>query len=146
MAETVVLSKLLLIREREEKEAQKAYYRSQALFEEVATYLYTLLRKKETAEESYERYIQMTTPLERIKEQAAYIEKLNVQIQKLQEDVQRARNEMDNKQVKLTDAHVEVKKFEKVIEHRRKTYTDYLQKKENESMDELSIQRYLHKN
>lgn len=146
MAEIVVLSKILLVREREEKEAQKAFFRSQEFFEEIATRLYTLLRKKETAEESYEAYIQMTTPLERIKEQAAYIEKLGHQILKLQADVQKARNEMENKQVKLTDAHVEVKKFEKVIEHRQKAYTDYVRRKENESMDDVSIQRYLNKN
>lgn len=145
MAETFVLSKILLIREKEKDEAQKAYFHSQEFFEEIATRLYTLLRKKENAEESYENYIQTTTPLDRIKEQIAYIEKLNQQILKLQTEVQKARNEMERKQMKLTNAYVEVKKFEKVIEQRRKTYAEWTRKKENESMDEISIQRYLNK-
>src|SRR5699024_1739111 len=104
MAETFVLSKILLVREKEKDEAQKAYFHSREFFEEIATRLYTLLRKKEDAEESYENYIQTTTPLDRIKEQIAYIEKLNKQILSLQSDVQEARNEMERKQTKLTNA------------------------------------------
>jgi len=145
MAETFVLSKILLVREKEKDEAQKAYFHSREFFEEIATRLYTLLRKKEDAEESYENYIQTTTPLDRIKEQIAYIEKLNKQILSLQSDVQEARNEMERKQTKLTNAYVEVKKYEKVIEKRKNAHASYIRKKENESMDEISLQRYLNK-
>src|SRR5699024_4390921 len=130
MAEIMTLSKILLVREKEKDEAQKAYFHSQEFFEEIATRLYKLLRKKEDAEASYENYIQTTTPLDRIKEQVSYIEKLNQQILNLQSKVQEARNEMEYKQRKLTDSYVEVKKFEKVIEQRKQANAEYIRKKE----------------
>ncbi len=142
MAETVALSKILNVRENEKRDAQKAYQQSIDFFEEIATQLYNLLRKKEVAEESYEGYLHQTTPIDRIKEQVAYIEILNSQIMKLQHDVQKARNEMDTNHDKLTNAHVEVKKFEKIIEHRHKVDEELVKKSENAQMDEISMQQY----
>ncbi|OZU90319.1 flagellar export protein FliJ [Virgibacillus indicus] len=147
MAETVVLSKILNVREKEKNEAQKAYHQAMDFFEKVANQLYLLLKKKEAAEESYETYIHTTTSLDRIREQLAYIERLNNQIMRLQQDVQKARSEMETKQLKLTDAHVEVKKFEKIIELRKQSEEEIFKKAEKMSMDEISIQQYLsHKN
>lgn len=142
MAETVALSKILNVRENEKRDAQKAYQQSIDFFEEIATQLYNLLRKKEVAEESYEGYLHQTTPIDRIKEQVAYIEILNNQIMKLQHDVQKARNEMDTNHEKLTNAHVEVKKFEKIIGHRHKEDEELIKKNENAQMDEISMQQY----
>lgn len=139
----MTLSKILIVREKEKKEAQKAFSLAQSFFEKTATRLYTLLWRKEDAEESYERFIQTPTSLDRIKEQAAYIEKLNKQILTLQHEVEEARNEMNRRQSKLTSAHVEVKKFEKIIEDRKKKHAETIRKKEDESMDEISIQRYI---
>jgi len=51
MAETVVFSKILHVRENEKKDAQKIYYQAMDVFEKVASELYVLLKKKETAEE-----------------------------------------------------------------------------------------------
>ncbi|PAV30002.1 flagellar export protein FliJ [Virgibacillus profundi] len=143
MAETIVLSKILNVREKEKNDAQKAYHQSMDFFEKVATQLYTLLRKKESAEESYEEYISTTTSLDKIREQIAYIDKLNTQIMSLQQDVQNARTAMESKQLQLTDAHVEVKKFEKIIDIRKKAKADTESKMENLAMDEISIQQYL---
>ncbi|WP_249869784.1 flagellar export protein FliJ [Oceanobacillus saliphilus] len=147
MARTVALSKILDIRENEKKIAQKAYHQSMDSFEKIATELYTLLRKKENAEVSYDRYIHSTAPIDMIKEQAVYIERLNTQINELQKLVQKARNDMDSKQVKLSDAHIEVKKFERIIENRNDIEEKYRKKVENNFMDEISITQYLsHKN
>ncbi|WP_067729383.1 flagellar export protein FliJ [Oceanobacillus damuensis] len=147
MTATLALTKIMDIRENEKKVAQKAYHQSMDSFEKIATELYSLLRKKENAEVSYDHYILSTTPIEKIKEQAAYIEKLNRQINELQKLVQKARNDMEAKQVKLTDAHVEVKKFEKIIEIRKNTEEKHRKRVENNVMDEISINQYLnHKN
>lgn len=147
MAETLTLSKLLHVRETERNDAQKTYYNAMVFFEEIATQLYTLLRKKEDAEESYEDCLQTTVPIEMIKEQVAYIELLNNQILRLQQKVQQARSDMQVKQLKLTDAHVEVKKYEKIIDTRRKSEEEVEAKQEKASMDEISIQQYVsHKN
>ncbi|MEC5422692.1 flagellar export protein FliJ [Virgibacillus sp. C22-A2] len=147
MTQTIALSKILHVREREKNDAQKAYYQSTAYFEEMATQLYNLLRRKEEAEETYEDHLQTIISLDKIREQLTFIEKLNSQILKRQREVQLARSDMESKQLKLTDAHVEVKKFEKIIEVRKKSEDDKLQKIEKASMDEISIQQYLsHKN
>jgi len=145
MAETIALSKILRIREQEKIDAEKSYQQSMAFFENIATRLYTLLKRKETAERSFESGMQDIIPIEKIKEQVAYIEELNKQIINLQTEVNKARNEMDVKQSKLTDAHIEVKKFEKMITHREQVKKEVLQKYENEAMNEISIQQYLKK-
>ncbi|WP_404452620.1 flagellar export protein FliJ [Virgibacillus necropolis] len=143
MAKIVALSKILNVRESEKHNAQKAYQQSIEYFEGVATQLYTLLKKKEKAEEVQEDYKQNTIPIDKIREQITYIENLNKQILQLQQEVQSARTEMEAKQVKLTDAHVEVKKFEKIITYRKKELEELRQKNENIFMDEISVQQYL---
>ncbi|WP_188454388.1 flagellar export protein FliJ [Virgibacillus oceani] len=143
MTGTVALSKILHVRENEKLDAQKAYHHSMELFEEIALQLYNLLRKKEAAEESYEGFLQRSIAIDKIKEQATYIERINKQINVLQASVQKARSEMETRQEELTHAHVEVKKFEKIMEHRRMSREEEIKKIENATMDELSIQQYL---
>src|SRR5699024_5899998 len=145
MAETIAVFKILRIREQEKMDAEKSYQQSMAFFENIATWMYTLLKRKETAESSFESGMQDIIPIEKIKEQVDYIEELNKQIIKLQTEVNKARNEMDAKQSKLTDAHIEVKKFEKLIARRKQVKKAVLQKYENEAMNEISIQQYLRK-
>lgn len=143
MAGVVALSKLLHVRESEKKDAQRAYQQSIEFFEGIATQLYSLLRKKEVAEESFDDYLQRTTPIDKITEQFSYIEFLNRQILQLQHEVQKARNEMEMRHEGLTNAHVEVKKFEKVIEHRHRDNEEIMKKYEKDSMDEISMQQYM---
>ncbi|RDW19485.1 flagellar export protein FliJ [Oceanobacillus arenosus] len=147
MAETVVFSKILHVRENEKKDAQKIYYQAMDVFEKVASELYVLLKKKETAEEIYDQYIQTTTALDKIIDQVNYIEQLNQQIVMVEHNVHKARTDMETKQLKLTDAHVEVKKFEKIIELRRETEANEAKQVEKAFMDEISMNQYLsHKN
>lgn len=143
MADILALSKILHVREREKHDAQKIYHQSIEYFEGVATQLYNLLKKKEKAEEAHEEYIQSTIPIDKIREQITYIENLNKQILQLQQEVQAARSEMESKQVILTDAHVEMKKFEKIITHRKKEQEELIQRNEKITMDEISVQQYL---
>ncbi|HLR74694.1 MAG TPA: flagellar export protein FliJ [Virgibacillus sp.] len=143
MSHIMTLEKILHVRENEKKNAQKAHHQSIKSFEDVATKLYNLLRKKEAAEDSYESSLQSTTTITEIKQQVLYIEQLNKHIVQLQDQVNQARSMMEKKQQALTHAHVEVKKFEKIIEHRHQERKDIEQKQENASMDEISIQQYL---
>lgn len=142
MAQTATFTKLLDIREKDKTDAQLAYRRSVEKFEEVAEKIYQLLRKKEDAEQSYDNYLQQFIPLEKIKEQLAYIEVLNQRILALQSELQRARHDMNQKQKKLSSAHVEVKKFEKIIEIRQQSEKALQEKRDMESMDEMSIRQY----
>lgn len=140
---TVTLTKVLNIREQEKMDAQMAYNQSLKTFEEIATRLYMLLKKKEAAEETYEVSIQDSMQIEKIRQQMDYIEILSRKIVDLERDVQKAREEMNLKHSKLENAHVEVKKFEKIIENRQQTKAEMLRKQEEATMDEISIQQYL---
>ncbi|MFU0790950.1 flagellar export protein FliJ [Cerasibacillus sp. JNUCC 74] len=145
MSDTMVLSKILHIRETEKKHAQKAYQQSLDFFEQTAMELYELLKKKELAEVAYEEKMHQTTTLEKLKEQFSYIEKLNAMIMVLQEDVQRARMEMETKQSELNNAHIEMKKFEKLIENRRNEKIEAIKKNEKAMMDEVAIHQFLNR-
>ncbi|RLL45317.1 flagellar export protein FliJ [Oceanobacillus piezotolerans] len=147
MAGTMTLTKVLHVRENEKKVAQKDYALSMEKFETLATELYNLLKKKEEAETLYENYIQSTTPIEKMRQLIDYQEKLTEQILLVQFQVQLAREDMEQKQSRLTEAHVEVKKYEKVIEIRKKEEIEEQVRKEKAFMDELSINQFLsHKN
>lgn len=143
MSGVASLSKILNVREQEKKSAEKDYRTSMDAFETIAMKLYNALKKKETAETAYEGYLQKVTPIDVIKEQVAYIEVLNKQIVHLQNQVQKARAAMEVKQDKLAEAHIEVKKFEKIIEHRQQEKEELIKKEEKAMMDEISIQQYL---
>ncbi|BAC13515.1 flagellar protein required for formation of basal body [Oceanobacillus iheyensis HTE831] len=143
MVEVIGLTRIREIRENEKKVAQSSYNQSKETFEKIATELYNLLKTKENAEASFESYIQNTTSIEKIKEQSSYIEKLNQRIQSVQLLVQRARNDMEIKQEKLSNAYVEVKKFDKIIEFKQKNEIEEAKRKEANWMDEMSMQQYL---
>lgn len=143
MSGVASLSKILNVREQEKKSAEKDYRNSMDAFETIAMKLYSALKKKETAETAYETYLQEITPIDVIKEQVSYIEVLNKQIVHLQNQVQKARAEMETKQDMLAEAHIEVKKFEKIIEHRKLEKEELIKKEEKAMMDEISIQQYL---
>lgn len=143
MAQTVALSKILTVREREKKDAQLLYHQSIENFEKTATRLYDLLKRRENAEDSYNVFLEGTASIDRIMEQTTYITAMNKQITTLQYSVQKARSTMEAKQEKLTDAHVEVKKFEKIIESRETEQKKMALKLEQASMDEISIQQFL---
>ncbi|HEY4601556.1 MAG TPA: flagellar export protein FliJ [Cerasibacillus sp.] len=138
-----VFSKLLDLKEREKKNAQKAYHRSMENFEDVAMNLYTLLKKKEDAEQAYDTSLQGNMTIEEIRRQNRYINTLTKQIAAVQYDVQMARQDMETKQTQLTDAYVEVKKYEKIIEYREEDRKQKLKKTELQTMDDISIRQYL---
>src|SRR5699024_2064890 len=137
------LAKVLEVREQEKKDAQLEHYQSIEIFEHIATRLYELLKKKESAESSYERFMHETTPIDQIRDQVQFIEILNKQIIALQKKVTEARTNKEQKQLKLTDAHVEVKKYEKVIELREEKELKVARKLDQAFMDEISTQQFL---
>lgn len=139
----MALTKILDVRENEKKIAEKVYSQSLEKFESVAMDLYTLLKKKEDAEEAYDRCIQSNVEIDQLRQISNFIESIEKEILQMQHKVNRARNDMEVKQSKLTDAHIEVKKFEKLIEHRTKEKREYQLKIEKAFMDEISINQFM---
>ncbi|MFD1067572.1 flagellar export protein FliJ [Oceanobacillus locisalsi] len=146
MAKISSLTKIRDMHDNERQVAQKAYTESQETFEKIAKELYNLLKKKETAESSFDHAVQASTSIEKIKEQSAYIEKLTNQIQTVQVLVQRARNDMQSKQTKLSEAYIEYKKYEKIIDLKKEETQAKIRKQEADFMDEMSMQQFLRQN
>src|SRR5690625_1377967 len=116
MTQTTVLHKILHVREQEKTDAQIEQSQAVDHFENVARDLYDFLKLREQAEKGLQTYIRSESTVNQIKEQALYIDSLNKKIAILQNHVQDARQKMELKQAKLTEAHQEVKKIEKMIE------------------------------
>ncbi|MFB4475333.1 flagellar export protein FliJ [Oceanobacillus caeni] len=91
----------------------------------------------------YEDYINASVSLHQIKQISFYIDSIKDDILAFQQKVNKARNEMELKQAELTDAHIEVKKFEKLIERRTNEERHYLKKVENAFMDEISLNQFM---
>lgn len=143
MQQTEMLSKILNIREQEKKDAQIAHHTSMTFFDRVASKLSTLTNEKAKAEKAYQEYLAEMTTIEKIREQTAYIEKINMQIVTMQAEAKKAREKMEAKQAILTDAHIEVKKFEKIIDNREHEQLQLAERAEQMMMDEISTKQYL---
>src|SRR5699024_6061565 len=63
-------------------------------------------------------------------------------INTLQNNVQKARIEMEQKQNALTEAHIEVKKIERLIALREQEQKELLKKQEMAFMDEISMLQF----
>lgn len=146
MSNVLVLNKVLGVREAEKQDAEKAHQKATEYFEYVATELYYLLKKKEDAEKYYKQSIKKGFEVEKIQVQLTYIDNLKNEIVSLQQKVNKARKNMENKQAILTDAYVEVKKFEKVIESRKKEIEAWERKQDELFMDEISMRQYYKQN
>src|SRR5699024_6406941 len=115
-------------REHEKRSAKQAHHQSIKAFEEVATKLYNLLKKKENAKEAYDLSLQSKTTVQHLKEQSLYIDKLNDQIIHLQEQVNIAREKM-----------------EQMIGQQHERLEESALKRENEMMDDISIKQHLNR-
>ncbi|UOQ93221.1 flagellar export protein FliJ [Halobacillus shinanisalinarum] len=132
------------LHEREKKEKQKHYQEQVDVFESLATNLYEMLKKKEAAEQSFHEGLTHS----KVKAQSfihhrRYVEQLENEIMKLQPEVQQARAQMEAAQARLSSAHVEVKKFEKLIDNKLERHRQWLKEEESKQMDELSTRQYL---
>lgn len=142
MSKIKVFDKVLDVRESEKQTAQKEQLEAQNEFEKVATELYELLKNKELAEQKLHEVLTESSSIAEMKNMSFYIQSLVKKIPMLQKRVQLARKKMEEKQENLTEAHVEVKKIEKMIENRILAQKSEEDRVEKILMDEISIQQY----
>lgn len=140
------LNKLLQIRENEKNQAQKEHAESVNTFEQLASDLYKLLKKKEQVEEELSLSQSRVMSIGEIQSKSIYLENLMKKAILLQEKVNEARTTMEQKRTLLTEAHIEMSKVEKLIEFRVKEIRAQRTRVENMQMDEISIQQYMAKN
>lgn len=143
MSNMRALQKILQVRENEKKNAEQLHAQSVQNFEEIAMNMYNVLKKREKTNEAYDDNIQDVVSIEKMEQHTRYIEQLNHRLTYLQRQVNEARSVMEQKQVLVTEAHMEKKKIEKLIETRNKRYEAERKRQENAFMDELSMQQFL---
>lgn len=143
MAQTVALHKILNVMEQEKQTAQLSFQEATAQFEKVAQQLYEQLKRKERAEDKFFTLLENKSAVNQIKEQSNYIERLTKQIIHMQQSVNKARTNMEEKQAHLTEAHVEVKKIESIIEKRKQERITQEKREEMILMDEISVRKYI---
>ncbi|MEC3886083.1 flagellar export protein FliJ [Halobacillus sp. HZG1] len=144
MAEIQTFQRIRDLRDREKQQNHKVYQDAVNDFEKQAEKLYECLRKKELAEKSFEEEMKnQTVRADAIVRHQRYIQSLQETIDHLQPAVQIARVNMQQKQAKLSRAHIEVKKFEKIVEHKQEEQWNFMKHEETKQMDELSMQQYL---
>lgn len=143
MVNTKTFKKILSLQEKEKNAAQMAYKESVDCFESVATQFYNLLRKKEEVEQKYHYYLENTGSVTAIATHHSYIENIKTKIATIQITVDKARNDMEQKQELLTEAHIELKKYEKLIERKQMKEKERELYEENKIMDETSVRQFL---
>lgn len=146
MSDTGALHKILDIKQQEKVDAQLQKQQATEKFEQIATKLYQKLSSKEQAESDFNQALTSHITIMKMKNQSLYISNMNKKIMELQHQVQIARNQMEDKQAKLTDAYMEEKKIEKLIELRVTEQKQRLQKQENQLMDDISIRQFVNAN
>lgn len=143
MSNTFALRKILDLRNEEKNSALLEQKEAVDQFEKIAKQLYTQLKTKEIAESTLNNMYEQSEIIMKIREQTIYIDSLNDKINKLQQEVQIARNHMKNKQHVVTERHVELKKIEKMIEKREEQAKKEIAITEMRQLDEISLNRYI---
>ncbi|GGM21396.1 hypothetical protein GCM10011351_04070 [Paraliobacillus quinghaiensis] len=143
MTNIKAFQKILSHQERIKNEAQINYQEAMNDFEVVATKLYQLLRKKEEVEKQYDYYLQSSGTVTTLATHYAYIDEIKKKIQQVELEVNQKRAVMEKRQAILTESHIEVKKFEKIIEKKNNQAKIMEVYNEKMQMDETSLRQFL---
>lgn len=132
--------KILDLREWEKDVQMMAYEKAVQAFEEVATELYNLLKKKEELERKQARQIQRGLSVQEIRMQQNFLNSLQRDIDNLQQKVMIARQKMQFEHQKLVQKNIEVKKYEKIKAKEYEKFLELLNHEDRKLMDELAMQ------
>ena len=134
--------KVLTIREQEKNETEIAYKESVRSFEEIATKLYELLKKKEDLIDFQQERLAIGSSIEEIHHYARFIDSLEKTITDVQQKVVQARSKMNWYEEKLLEKNLEVRKFEKMREKDFKLFQQEQDRIEGIFLDEISTLTY----
>ncbi|MGY3185412.1 flagellar export protein FliJ [Lysinibacillus sp. TE18511] len=134
--------KVLTIREQEKNETEMAYKESVRSFEEIASKLYSLLKKKEDLLDFQQDRLSVGSSIEEIHHYARFIDSLEKTITDVQQKVVQARAKMNWHEEKLLEKNLEVRKFEKMREKDFKLFQQEQDRVEGIFLDEISSLTY----
>lgn len=133
---------ILSIREQEKQQTEAAYKESVRAFEEVATTLYDLLKKKEECITYQNERLAIGATIDEIHHFSTFINTLERSIAEVQQKVVQARTKMNWHEQKLLEKNLEIRKFEKMREKDFATFKTEQDKAEMLYLDELSSLMY----
>lgn len=134
--------KILDVKEQEKTESEIAFKESIQVFEEIATKLYELLKKKEDLTAYQQERLQVGSSIDEINHYSKFIDSLEKTIEDVQQKVVQARAKMNWHEQKLLEKNLEVRKYEKMRENDFERYKEDQQRIEAIQLDELSTIAY----
>lgn len=136
---------ILTVREQEKNESEIAYKQSVKAFEDIATKLYDLLKKKEDLLEYQRQRLQIGASIDEISHYANFLGSMEKTIEDVQQKVVQARAKMNWHEEKLLEKNLEVRKYEKMREKDFDAFKVEQNRLETILLDELSGQTYFKK-
>ena len=134
--------KILDVKEQEKTESEIAFKESIQVFEEIATKLYDLLKKKEDLIAYQQQRLQVGSSIDEINHYSKFINSLEKTIEDVQQKVVQARAKMNWHEQKLLEKNLEVRKYEKMRENDLERFKEDQQRIEAIQLDELSTIAY----
>lgn len=145
MKYTYRFQKVLELKENEKERSLEDYNRSVSEFEKAAEKLYDCLKKKEVLEERTVSKLNTGMPVQEIRHFQQFVTNLEKTITHYQRLVVITRDNMQEKQLELTEKNIEVKKYEKMKEKHYEVHLEHVKASESKFMDDLSIQAFAHR-
>ncbi|MCM3594300.1 flagellar biosynthesis chaperone FliJ [Metabacillus idriensis] len=142
MKYTYRFQKVLELKENEKEKSLEDYNRSVTEFEKAAEKLYDCLKKKEVLEERTARELNTGMPVQEIRHFQQFVTNLEKTITHYQRLVVITRDNMQERQLELTEKNIEVKKYEKMKEKHYEVHLEHVKASESKFMDDLSIQAF----
>ncbi|UOE92838.1 flagellar export protein FliJ [Alkalihalobacillus sp. LMS39] len=136
------LQKVLEMKEKEKQTKQLDYHEAAQTFEDTATALYNLLKKREKIEDGYREQLSSGMPVHELLQHQTLIMRLQQEIEQQQFKTNIAREQMYQKQDMLTKSAIEFKTYEKMKENKHEEYMLAQKAEENKLMDEIAVQLY----
>ncbi|MFC7372173.1 flagellar export protein FliJ [Fictibacillus iocasae] len=142
MAFQFKLEKVLMLKEKEKESFEEEYRQSVQAFEQAASELYSLLKRKEEIEEHADSQFHAKLYVNELQSTQRFLLSVEKKILLLQKKVQTAREQMAFAQEKLMYKAVEVKKYETLKSKQCSEFTALQLVNENKQNDEFSVLRY----
>ncbi len=137
------LEKVLEVKDYEKSDAELAYTESVKHFEDVATKLYELLKRKEELTVANEKKLEQGLTISMIQMNEKTIAFLQQEINKLQLNTNEARKKMNEKERYLTYKAIDLKKYQKMKEIKHEQFTKNEHLEEQKFLDEISVQQFV---
>ncbi|WP_102692663.1 flagellar export protein FliJ [Rummeliibacillus pycnus] len=137
--------KVIIVKQQEKDQTEIAYKDATKSFEDVATKLYNLLKKKEDLIVFQEKKLKKGATIDEIHHYTRFLDSVEKSIEDTQQKVIRARTKMEWHKDKLLEKSLECRKYEKMKEKDYQTYQKEQDRIEMIHLDELSSIAYYNK-